>query len=311
MKLKRTMLAAGLMALAGGLGALAQQGTQPGSTQPGSTQPGSTQPPTRYPGRETTPTQPGRDMQPGRDRDMNQPPGLTRMPPGQEKVTQSDLDRVSGSWPQASKTALREITQKYGLPTTATPIMAVWQNNGPWKYTIVYGTEVQHSFPAPHTDVLEQFIDFKVPVDKVGDLAQFDGSLIVARTPGLLAAWCDKEGNNFAAINLANEIITGKTTVEEARQKMAQEASNVKEGRTSTYSSGFMFEPEHGRAGDPDTPVTGTPGMNNPNRTPGQPGSPTMPGSPRPGSTEPGSPPSNPRPGEPTNPGSNDPNNPR
>jgi hypothetical protein len=289
MELKRMMVAGALMALAGGVGAIAQQGTQPG------TQPGSTQPPTRYPG------------QPGRDTMRDQPPGLSRTPMGQDKVTQADLDRVSTSWPQASKTALREITQKYGLPTTATPIMAVWQNNGPWKYTIVYGTEVQHSFPAPHTDVLEQFIDFKVPVEKVGDLAQFDGSLIVARTPGLLAAWCDKEGNNFAAINLANEIITGKTTVQEARQKMAQEAMNVKEGRTTTYSSGFMFEPEHGRTGDPDSPVTptGTPGS-----TPGMEKPATMPGQ-RPGSTEPGSPSTNPRPGEPTTPPSSEPNNPR
>jgi hypothetical protein len=212
---------------------------------------------------------------------------------GGQKVTQADLDRVSTAWPQASKTALRDITQKYGLPTSATPIMAVWQNNGPWKYTIVYGSEVQHSFPAPHTDVLEQFIDYKVPAEKVGDLAMFDGSLIVARTPGLLAAWCDREENNFIAINLANEIVTGKTTVEEARHKLSQEATNVKQGKTSTYGQSFMFEVGHGGTGDPDRPVTpnlGTPESSMPETTP------------RPGSTEPGSPgmPPRPSPGEPT-----------
>jgi hypothetical protein len=251
----------------------------------------------------------------------------------QGAVTQQDLDRLSANWPQASKTALREMTQKYGMPMSATPIMAVWQNSGPWKYSIVYGSEVQHSFPAPHSDVLEQFIDYRVPADKVGPLAMFDGSLIVARTPGLLASWCDSEASNFIAINLANEIVTGKTTPEEARQRLAQEAQNAKQGKTSTISQGFMFEVEKGRTGDPDRPVTptATPGTEGtpptdlpPSRHPGEPispgnppptnpsnpsnpGNPANPGNPNPNPPNPGSPsnPGNPgNPGEPpTNPG--------
>src|SRR5712671_1631567 len=99
MELTRIMAAAGLTALAGGVGVIAQQGTQPGSTQP----------PTRYPS-----PQPGRDAIPGRDAT----PGLGTQPgqtmrdtaPGMragQQVTQAELDRVSASWPQASKTTLR------------------------------------------------------------------------------------------------------------------------------------------------------------------------------------------------------------
>jgi hypothetical protein len=43
-------------------------------------------------------------------------------------------------------------------------------NTGLWKRTIVYRDEVPHNFPKPHTDVLEQFVDYKVPVGK------FDGT---------------------------------------------------------------------------------------------------------------------------------------
>jgi len=295
MELTRLMVAAGLMAMAGGIGALAQDGTQPGSTQPGTSNPN-----TRYP------SQPGRDSTPGMG---NQPGQTTRDMPGMrtgQQVTQADLDRVSASWPQASKTALRDMTTKNGLPNSLTPIMAVWQNNGPWKYSIVYGSEVPHSFPAPHTDVLEQFIDFKVPAEKVGDLARFDGSLIVARTPGLLAAWCDKEENNFIAINLANEIVTGKTTVEDARQRLAQEAQKVQQGQTSTLAQSFAFQVEHGNTGDPDQPATNSRTLGTPERIPGMPANPdSNPRPGEPGSTEPKSPSTTPRPGEPSTPPTN------
>ncbi|MEX2153654.1 MAG: hypothetical protein WD825_09970 [Gemmatimonadaceae bacterium] len=56
-----------------------------------------------------------------------------------------------------------------------------------------------HSFPKPHTDLLEQFIDYRVPVDKYDELAAYDGSVIVERTKGEISARCDKEAMNFLA----------------------------------------------------------------------------------------------------------------
>ena len=51
---------------------------------------------------------------------------------------------------------------KYGAPNEATASRLIWYNTGPWKRTIVYRDEVPHNFPKPHTDVLEQFIDYHV-----------------------------------------------------------------------------------------------------------------------------------------------------
>lgn len=39
--------------------------------------------------------------------------------------------------------------------------------------TIVYRDEVPHNFPKPHTDLLEQFIDYQVPPDKTDELARY------------------------------------------------------------------------------------------------------------------------------------------
>ena len=35
------------------------------------------------------------------------------------------------------------------------------------------------NFPKPHIDLLQQFIDYKSPLDKFDDLAQYGGSIIV------------------------------------------------------------------------------------------------------------------------------------
>lgn len=100
------------------------------------------------------------------------------------------------------------------------PICLSGITNGPWKRTILYKEEIPHDFPKPHTDLLQQFIDYKTPVDKFDELATYDGSVIVERTKGEISARCDKEEMNFLALNLANDVATGNKTVEEARMKL-------------------------------------------------------------------------------------------
>ena len=295
MSMRKHVMATGmLIALSGAaMMVVAQEGTQPPSTpRPG-------QPRDRYPVTQPPP----RDTTTPTDRGLFQ----------QGRPTQADIDRVSANWPQASKTALRDMTGKYGMPMAITPMAAVWGQNGPWYRTMVYGEEVQHQFPSPHTDVLLQFVKLKVPADKIGDLAKFDGSITAMRTAGLLGAFCDKEELNFLALNVANEIINGTRTPDDARQFFATEAANFKQGRGSTYTQGLMFEVERGQnTGDPDQPVTPgtTPGGLSPDRDRDRPGgipptTPPLPDRPRPSNpTSPGTPPmpGNPMPGEPRTP---------
>lgn len=69
--------------------------------------------------------------------------------------------------------------------------------------------EIDHSFPMPHKDVLLQVINYRVPPDKFDDLAEYDGSVIVERTKGEIAARCDGEpirhgSNVFCCEHCAN-----------------------------------------------------------------------------------------------------------
>ena len=99
-----------------------------------------------------------------------------------------------------------------------------------------------HKFPAPHSDFLTQYIDYPVPVDKVSEITRFDGSCLVDRTAGEVAARCDSEAANTITLNLMHEIVTGKLTVDEAREVYAENVAAYAMGRDAPYVEQFRFE---------------------------------------------------------------------
>jgi hypothetical protein len=100
-----------------------------------------------------------------------------------------------------------------------------------------------------------QEIAHRVPTDKFDDIAQFDGSVVAARTKGTLSAMCDNEKMNFLAINLAHDVLTGTKTVAEARTSYETIAAKVMNGETDPYVEGFQFAADTGNTGDPDQPA--------------------------------------------------------
>lgn len=158
-------------------------------------------------------------------------------------VTSENTQELIKDWPDVSKEAANAMTEKYGQPDEATPTMLVWHENGPWLRTIVYKEAVDHDFPMPHKDVLEQFVSYDVPPDKFDELAQYDGSVIAERTKGELSARCDKEVANYLAINLADDIVKGEKSVEEAREFYAKTIKEVLQGQEPEYVASLRFDP--------------------------------------------------------------------
>jgi hypothetical protein len=169
-------------------------------------------------------------------------------------MDRGSMERMMSGWAPAAREAATFMMNKYGPPAEMTPSMAVWNQTGPWKRTIVYREAVQHNFPMPHPDVMEQFIDYRAPTDKYDELAMYDGSVIVERTKGEMSARCDKEGANFLALNLANEIATGRRTAEDARRMYGEQIKAMKAGQMTPYTSGLMFTPPPS-GNDPDRPI--------------------------------------------------------
>jgi hypothetical protein len=155
-------------------------------------------------------------------------------------------------WPDTPRHVATQMIERYGEPDVVTSDQAIWHRTGPWKRTIVYRDEVPHRFPKPHTDVLEQAIDYRVPLGRFDDLAAFDGSVIPERTKGEISARCDKEEMNFLALNLANEVATGRRSVEDARQTYTEQAMAAMTKRDAPYTEGFLFDVPDGGTADPD-----------------------------------------------------------
>jgi hypothetical protein len=176
------------------------------------------------------------------------------MPHGGMKAVQ--VEKMVAGWPQASKDAIRHMTKTYGPPAAVTADMAVWGQTGQWKRTFVFREEVQHDFPMPHKDVMQQWADFKVPADKADEIVTYDGSVVLERTAGEAAARCDNEGANFLALNLAHEIANGKRSVEDARKKYGEQIKAMKSGQDAPYTKKLMFSAP-ADAGDPGTKLEG------------------------------------------------------
>lgn len=149
--------------------------------------------------------------------------------------------QVIEDWPETSNKVAGKMIEKYGEPDGVTESMLIWQDNGPWIRTIVHKEEIEHNFPVPHKDVLEQFIAYEVPEEKFSELAKYDGSVVAYRTNGEISARCDKEGANFLALNLANDIIEGERSVEDARAFYAQTMQKVMQGEKPEYVQGLQF----------------------------------------------------------------------
>lgn len=136
--------------------------------------------------------------------------------------TLSHINHIIQNWPSRSRRTAQDIIDTYGLPHEAADSMLIWRYNQPWKRTIVYRDGVHHNFPRPHMDVLEQTIDYKVPLEKYKALAEFDGSILIDRTRGELSVHCDSEKSNVLMLNLAHQIVLGKTSVRQAREMCAR-----------------------------------------------------------------------------------------
>lgn len=159
-----------------------------------------------------------------------------------EKMPKEKMMPDLSTWPEASQAAAKEMTEKYGKPQIASDEMLVWVKNGIWNRTIVFKKEVDHDFPMPHKDVVQQFVSYKVAnLDKGDELVKFDGSVVVDRTQGEISARCDKEANNILALNLADDVATGKKTVAQARAAYAQNIAQEMKGEKPAYIQKLIF----------------------------------------------------------------------
>jgi hypothetical protein len=130
--------------------------------------------------------------------------------------------KALAGWPDSTRRLAAQLHTKYGAPAETTARQVTWLNNGQWVRTTLYKEGAQHNFAAAHRLILEQVALYKVPADKLGALAEFNRTLVPNLARGELGSFSDSEELNFLAINVADDVIKGERTAEEARIYFAQ-----------------------------------------------------------------------------------------
>ncbi|MPV36971.1 hypothetical protein [Georgenia subflava] len=161
---------------------------------------------------------------------------------------------VLAGWPEESREAAQLVVDKYGEPNEVMPSYLLWHRPGPWKRMVASKSFDDHQFPAPHNDSVTSVLDYRVPPERVSDLAQFDGSVVVDRTRGEISARCHDEEANNLALNLAHDVVTGARSVGDARAYYAEEFAGYRRGDPTPYMDALRIESGTGTA-DPDERV--------------------------------------------------------
>ena len=194
---------------------------------------------------------------------------------GSQSGTQSssmigrDPQTVISAWPSASKNAASMLIEKYGQPDAAMDRMLVWNDRAPYQKVAVLRDSQQVDFPSSHQVYIEHSVSYKVPADKVASLIQFDQALVIDLVRGTLSSYGDSEKTNVLALNLADEIATGKRTVASAKNFMRSAMDKETSGKSSGYADKLLFTPS-GETNVPEHPSIKT------DSTPAMPGSEQM-----------------------------------
>jgi hypothetical protein len=152
-------------------------------------------------------------------------------------------NEIIATWPEAAREAAQLVIDTYGEPALMTESELTWTPAGDWKRIVAQRAYWDHTFPAPHTDSVESFVDYRVPVELYTDIARFDGSVMLERTTGEASARCHDEQANRLALNLMHDIVSRSKSVEDARAYYAKEFLAGKGEGPTPYMDRLNFAP--------------------------------------------------------------------
>lgn len=171
----------------------------------------------------------------------------TRAPRARAAARAASPQSVVRAWPKLARTAAMGMIAKYGSPQQFDRDTLVWFRNGPWKRTIVHRQALRHAAHGGERGTLQQTIGYLVPADRIDELRRFDSRIEVSQSAGELSFRSSSEARNYLALNLAEDVITGKKSAAEAREAFAKTSRLAMTGKSSQYLDGFMFEVDNDR----------------------------------------------------------------
>lgn len=156
-------------------------------------------------------------------------------------VSESErVQRILANWPRESRTTANLAVKRFGPPVSASPEALAWNKSGPWGRTEVFRSGEKRSFPLEHRDIIRQSVPRQVTAEQAAILEQMDIGLSVAGKPTLLSSISDSEESNFLGINVADEVLSGERSPEEARAFYRKTSQAAAAGKSSPYTERIL-----------------------------------------------------------------------
>jgi len=140
------------------------------------------------------------------------------------------------TWFEAPRSLVRVMTERYGPPSQLSPDAVTWFERGPWKRIVIRG-DAPDSF-------LEQTVAYWVPPEAGASLREFAHGIQFDYAAEELSARSSEEAMNFLALNLADEIASGRRDVAEARRFYTRTAELSLAGKSSPFMEKLRFGPD-------------------------------------------------------------------
>ena len=161
------------------------------------------------------------------------------------------------NWPRRSRAVASFMIKKYDEPNSSDANSLVWYNNGQWRKTVVYRRPPRNVAGSRGDDILEQTISYDVPDDKIAALRSFDDRIKFDKGKGELSSRSENENYNYLALNLADEIVRGKRSPDEALDDYRRTIRLSESGKNSELLYGFSFPLTVEPRGFPDSSGNG------------------------------------------------------
>jgi hypothetical protein len=160
-------------------------------------------------------------------------------------------EAIIRQWPERARSIVRVMIQTYGQPNRISAGALVWHNNGPWRKTVVYRKARSNSRAMRGQDYLEQTVGYQVPDDKINALRRFNRRIAVSKAKDELSCRSDSEKLNILALNLADDIVNYRRSVEDARYFYRQAVRLAMSGKSSMYLDELLFQVHNGESLNP------------------------------------------------------------
>jgi hypothetical protein len=134
------------------------------------------------------------------------------------------------------------MVEKYGPPDRVETLRLVWENRGPWKKIMVWDGIGYFQNQDGGSNNLQEVIAYAVPADKRDDLLRFSRGIFVSPDGSELSSRSTGEDRNFLALNLADRIIKGELTPQDARVEYLHEIELAESGKSSPSMERLLFK---------------------------------------------------------------------